>query len=313
MRTDLPSKGSQEILARVGVRARQPTPAEARAANAAMAAWVTLPMQAVALVEDLLVPATTTRPAFSIRRFVPKGHDHATSSRALVFFHGGGWVVGTLDGYASLCARLANTLKAQVFSVDYRLSPEVRFPCANQDCQDAFIYLAQESDRLGVDTRQMWVGGDSAGGHLAITVSRWLKRLKHPVQPSAQVLIYPVADRSLSSASAERFAEGFYLSRAAMDWYWRQYLPSDASDSLARDPDISPVLADDLAGLPPTVLVTAACDILRDEGEALAKALEASGVPVAYRCVPGMLHGFIRFDAFCPESQETVEWIASRI
>jgi acetyl esterase len=310
---DVPTAGSQAILDRVGVSVGVPTPQEARAGNAAMAAWVSMPAPSVACVEDLSLPASGTRPALPIRRFVPKTADQKAPKRSLVYFHGGGWVVGTLDGYAGLCSRLANSLQAQVFCVDYRLSPEVRYPVANHDCRATFEYLAEQSASLGLNVKQMLVGGDSAGGHLAITLCRWLKRDQVTVQPCGQVLIYPVADRSLDRASCRQFAEGFYLSRAAMDWYWRQYLPNDGLGLQIEEAEISPLRAKDLAGLPPTVIVTAGCDILRDEGEALYKALVTAGVTSTYQCVPGMLHGFIRFDAFCPESQQTVDWIASRI
>ncbi len=311
--SDVPTAGSQAILDRVGVGLGIPTPAKARADNAALAGWVGMPAPSVASVEDLWLPASGTRPALAIRRFVPKTADQSPPARSLVYFHGGGWVVGTLDGYAGLCARLANTLQVQVFCVDYRLSPEVLYPMANQDCQAAFAYLGEQAATLGLSVHQMLVGGDSAGGHLAITLCRWLKRDPTAILPCGQVLIYPVADRSLSSASCTQFAEGFYLSRAAMDWYWQQYLPKKRLRLEIDEDDVSPIRAKDLAGLPPTVIVTAGCDILRDEGEGLYKALIAAGVKTTYQCVPGMLHGFIRFDAFCPESQQTIDWIASQV
>jgi acetyl esterase len=310
---DVPTAGSKAILERLGIRVGMPTPAEARAGNAAMAAWVSMPAPSVALVEDLQMPAAGARPALTIRRFVPKTPDQTPPKRSLLYLHGGGWVVGTLDGYAGLCARLANSLQAQVFCVDYRLSLEARYPVGNQDCQAAFRFLADHADALQLDSTQILVGGDSAGGHLAITLSRWLKRDHAKVRPSGQVLIYPVTDRSLNSASCQQFAEGFYLSRVAMEWYWQQYLPSVSPGIRLEADDISPLHAKDLAGLPPTVVVTAGCDILRDQGAGLAQALKLAGVTTTYRCVPGMLHGFIRFDAFCPESQQTVDWIAAQV
>jgi acetyl esterase len=315
---DVLSAGSKTILERVGVRLSNPTPEEARTGNAAMAAWVSLPAPSVALIEDFDVPGAETTeaqlyPAIKVRRFVPKNSSSTLPTQALVFFHGGGWVVGTLDVYAALCARLANRLQVQVFCVDYRLSPEVRYPVPNQDCARAYRYLCNEASRFGLDVTALMVGGDSAGAHLAITLCRWLKRDPLANQPSAQILMYPVADRALNSASCRQFEQGYYLSRAAMEWYWTQYLTVDEHQPAPDASDVSPLHAADLNGLPRAIIVTAGCDILRDEGKALADALQGADVSVSYRCVPGMLHGFMRFDAYCPESQLTVDWIAAQI
>ena len=230
-------------------------------------------------------------PRLAVRRYQPR----AGCRRAIVWLHGGGWATGTLDGYEAVARALAVGCDSQVFLVDYRLAPESRLPAALDDCTAALARIAADAERFGVDPGRIVVGGDSAGGHLAIGA---LRRL--PGLAAALVLAYPVTDARMLHPSYGRYADGFYLSAAQMAWFWEQCLPAGAD---LEDPDLSPLLAHDLPLLPPTLVVTAECDVLHDEGLAFAGALANAGVAHAYLEVPGMIHGFMRFRAMLPQSR----------
>ncbi len=278
------------LIAEFPPAAGGPTVAGARVGHQMMAERVTGPMPALAGIDGFCVPATADTPRLAVRRYRPA----VAGGRAVVYLHGGGWVVGTLGTYDVLCATLAVALEAQVFSVDYRLSPEARFPAAIHDSLQAFEYIRARASDWNVDPTRLVLAGDSAGGHLAITVARWLAHGSRP-GPKALVVVYPVTDRRLATPSASRFAEGHYLSRAMMDWYWRQFLGDNGPP--ATVPDVSPLLATDLGPLPPTFVLTAGCDPLRDEGEQFAARLrEQGGVAEAER-MPGAIHGFLRMGA----------------
>lgn len=282
-----------ELLASLPLRAGAATPAAARVGHALLADLLSGPPAAVAAVEGLVVPAAADGPAqpmLAVRRYIPR----PGTTRALVYLHGGGWVIGTLDSYDVLCRALAVACDAQVFSVDYRLSPEARYPCAIDDTVRAWHFVRARAVEFGIDPARIALAGDSAGGYLAVTAARWLKRDRAPL-PAALALIYPVADRRMNSESVRLFGEGYYLTSETMEWFWQQFLGAGAPP--ADHPDLSPVLADDLAGLPPAFVMTAGCDILRDEGESLAQRLRNAGVPVHAQRVPGVIHGFIRFRA----------------
>ena len=205
----------------------------------------------------------------------------------IVFFHGGGWVIGDLDSHDGLCRQLAVAAHAVVVSVDYRRAPESRFPAAVDDCLEALVWASGRRAEWQVDGA-VCVAGDSAGGNLAAVVAlRARNRADAPID--YQVLFYPVTDCNLDTESYLQFAEGFGLTRDTMRWFWQQYL----GDHDWTDPEASPLRAESLDGLPPAYLVTAEYDTLRDEGEAYADRLAAAGVRVARECVPGMLHGFM--------------------
>ncbi|MCM5572064.1 alpha/beta hydrolase [Burkholderiaceae bacterium FT117] len=316
--TDTLHPQSAALLARLPAPPKAFTPEGARAGHEAMTQWVCGPKPEVAEVADLVVPAglyaglrsprgeafdAAGCPAIPLRRFVPR----PGADRAIVYLHGGGWVQGTLDTYDTLCRQLALACDAQVFSVGYRLSPESRFPGAIVDSVRALRFVCDEAARFGVDPAKIVVSGDSAGGHLAVTAARWLKAAGLPL-PAGMALVYPVADRRLDSGSVKAFGEGFYLSRAQMAWYWEQFLGDTAIEP--THPDLSPALAGDLAGLPPSLVITAGCDILRDEGEALAKRLTEQGAPAEVLRMPGMLHGFIRFGAVIDDAASAVAAIS---
>ena len=231
--------------------------------------------------------------AIRVRRYHPL--DDSTQPRhLLVFFHGGGWLIGSIESHDDLCRRLANACAAVVVSVDYRLAPEAPYPAAVEDCLSALEWADGSRESWGV-TGITGVAGDSAGGNLAAVVAQ---RARDRGTPSlgCQLLLYPVTDWNLDSGSYLAYSEGYGLTRESMGWFWQQYL----GDQDPTQPGASPLRAGSLAGLPATYVVTAEYDTLRDEGDAYARRLEAAGVSVTRECLPGLLHGFLlhgdRFD-----------------
>jgi acetyl esterase len=209
---------------------------------------------------------------------------------ALIYFHGGGFVLFNLDTHDAVCRALARESDAVVISVDYRLAPEHKFPAGVEDAHAATIWVAANAERLGIDERRIAVGGDSAGGNLATVVAMRCRDAGGPAL-AAQVLIYPVTDQSsFETASHREFGEGYFLTRKAMQWFTGHYI---ASADQASHPEVSPLLATDLTGLPPALVITAEFDPLRDEGEAYAMRLQKAGVPTIVSRYPGMIHGFV--------------------
>lgn len=222
----------------------------------------------------------------------PLGSTPTMPLPAIVFFHGGGWTVGSLDTHDIVCRSLSNAAQAAVLSVDYRLAPEHPFPAAVEDAVAATSWVADNAARLAIDPTKIAVAGDSAGGNLAAVVALALRDAKDRSNPplAMQVLIYPAVDQRMNTPSIARLAEGYGLTRRGIEWFRAQYLPSagDYSDWRA-----SPLLAADHARLPPAYIITAGFDPLHDEGEAYAERLRSSGVAVTYECFEGMIHGFI--------------------
>jgi acetyl esterase len=259
------------------------TPALGRAAiddNAPMTSGATIACQVRKLTVAGSIPARLYTPAD-----LPEG------SPLLVFLHGGGWVVGSLDSHDNTCRFLAETSGARVLSVDYRLAPEHPFPAGALDALAAFDYAVAHAEEFGADPGLVAIGGDSAGGNLAAVVCHQRTRSGGPV-PVFALLFYPVVDLTTRLPSRDRYAEGLFLTGADIDWFEGHYLP-DAADR--ADPRVSVSLAEDLSGFPPTYLVTAGFDPLRDQGEAFAARLREFGVPVALRRQPDLIHGFISF------------------
>jgi acetyl esterase len=212
----------------------------------------------------------------------------AAEPAAIVYLHGGGWVVGDLDSHDGSCRLLADTSGCVVVSVDYRLAPEHPFPAAVEDSVAAYRWVQEHPEELGTAPGRVGVMGDSAGGNLAAVVARVARDGDVPA-PVAQCLVYPATDAHFRSRSHELFADGSVRTREAMGWYGGHYLPDVADwDS----PLASPLLEDDLDGVAPAVVVTAGFDPLRDEGRAYADKLAAAGVSVRYRCYDDLVHGF---------------------
>jgi len=210
----------------------------------------------------------------------------------LVFFHGGGFVLGDIETHDGLCRLICRDAGVHVLSIDYRLAPEHKAPAAVQDCYAAYRWALEHAAELGADPARVAVGGDSAGGNLAAVVSQQARddgvRL-----PALQLLIYPVADLSADTRSKTLFAEGFFLTKKDMDWFRDMYVTG--SSVATTDPLVAPLLADDFSGLPPALLLTGGFDPLRDEGKQYAAALAAAGVPVDHRHYGSLIHGFANF------------------
>jgi len=206
----------------------------------------------------------------------------------LVYFHGGGWVIGSLDSHDGTCRELARKVGCAVVSVDYRLAPEHRYPAAAEDCYAATCWVAERGAELGVDPTRLAIGGDSAGGNLAAVVAQMVRDRGGPAL-AFQLLIYPVTDSDFSRASYQENAVGYLLEAEAMRWFWDHYVPDAAQ---RREPYCAPLQATDLSGLPPALVLTAELDPLRDEGEAYGRRLAEAGVPVTVTRYDGMIHGF---------------------
>ena len=209
----------------------------------------------------------------------------------LLYMHGGGFVVGSLDSHQPLCRGLAEDSGAAVLSVGYRLAPEHKFPTAFEDAADALAWIGREGRAVGLDARRVAVGGDSAGGTLAAALAIEAKTNESLPKPMLQVLAYPGLSSRQTSASYERYGTGHLLERSTVDWFFRQYLRDDSDRDDWR---FAPLAADDLSGLAPAFIVLAEFDPLADEGRAYAARLEAAGVPVDLRVYPGMIHEFLR-------------------
>lgn len=257
----------------------------------------------VSQVEDRLLPGPGG--PLAVRLYWP---DAAAPHRMLVYAHGGGFVRGDLDTHDHVCRELCSTSRSLVVSVDYRLAPEHPYPAALDDCLFATRWAHANAAALRGDRHCLMVVGDSAGGNLAAMVCL---RARHAEDPPirGQILFYPVtAHYDPPTRSYGEFAEGHFLTRDAMRWFIDLYLGPAQSPA-----DAFPLSAADLHGLPPALVVTAECDPLRDEGQAYADRLRSSGVACEYRCVEGMLHGFMAQSDLHPQAEETMrgvcEWI----
>jgi acetyl esterase len=258
---------------------------QARANHDRETAVLSGPGEEVAEVRDIAVPGPGG--AIPVRVFCPEGEGPLP---LVAYVHGGGWTMGSIEGFDPLCRALANASGAVMASIGYRLAPEHRFPAGLEDVRAAVLRLAEMAPSLGADPARMAIAGDSAGGNLATVTARRLRdEGGSPLR--FQALVYPVCDSALDTDSYRTSREGFGLSALAMKRYWDLYL--DGADG--REPDASPLRADDLSGLPPAFVLTVRDDVLRDEGEAYARALESAGVPVTLRRYDGAVHGFFRW------------------
>ena len=218
------------------------------------------------------------RPAGAVARLLP----------AVLYFHGGGWAIGSLEGYDLPCRFFCARTGCAVVAIDYRLAPEHKFPAATDDAIAAFRWLAANAIDLGIDPARIVVAGDSAGGTLAAVVAQAVRG--EAATPCLQWLIYPATDLAGHTRSHESCGEGFLLTRADMEWFASHYLGDPGQ---ATDPRASPLRAPDLSGLPPALVFTAGFDPLRDEGQAYAARLAAAGVKTIHREFESLIHGFI--------------------
>ncbi len=227
----------------------------------------------------------------------------------VVYFHGGGWVLGNIESHEGICRAVANAGSVIVVTVDYRRAPEHRFPAAAEDAYAATLWAADHAAEFGGDPRRIAVAGDSAGGNLA-AVTCLMARDRGTPSVQFQVLLYPITDADLNNQSYTAYAEGFFLTRAEMAWYWDHYVDNKAD---RRHPHASPSRAADLRSLPPALVITAEFDVLRDEGEAYARQLEAAGVAVKLRRYDGMIHGFIRRYPFFDQGKAAIAEIGREV
>lgn len=297
---------AKAVLDRVAALGLPPTSSLSPEAARAQAELTRAPVQGepVAKVEDRTAPGPES--AIPVRIYTPAGDG---PFGALVFYHGGGWVVGTLDGSDATCRALCNAAGCVVVSVDYRLAPEAKFPGPVEDCYAAAAWVAAHAGEIGVDPSRIAIGGISAGGNLAAAVALMAgDRGGPPIRH--QMLVVPVVERRFDTRSYMEKAEGYGLTRASMQWYWDHYLAADAD---ADNPYAAPLRAASLAGLPPAHVLTAEYDPLSSEGEAYARALKAAGVPVEFTCYDGMTHGFFSMASVIDKGRRALDDAAAAI
>lgn len=241
-----------------------------------------------------------------IRIYTPKGEGPFPS---LVYYHGGGWVIGDLETVDVPCRLLTNRANCVVVSVDYRLAPEHKFPAAIEDAYAAAKWVVENGPSIQVDPSRVAVGGDSAGGNLAAVVSL-MARDKNEIDLAYQLLIYPATNHSFETVSYRENADGYLLTKENTIWFWHHYLRNDED---GQNPYASPLLATDLSGLPPALVITAEFDPLRDEGEAYAQRLKEVGVQVEQTRYDGMIHGFFWMPGALAQGMDAINQAADAL
>jgi len=250
------------------------------------------------------VPVRIYRPP-TAERFLRTPGETSGLRPACLFFHGGGWVLGDLDSHDAMCRRLAMSSGEVVVSVAYSRAPEARFPEPIDDCLAAAIAVAAQGESLGIHPDELTLIGDSAGGYLAAQVALATREIPL-ISPHRLVMLYPVISPACDTESYKQFAEGYGLTRETMTWFWSQFLET-ADDSTVAQADL---LNADVRGLPPTHVVTAGHDVLRDEGLAFVEHLKASGVEVTSRQYDGTIHAFMHFGGLLREGVDAIEAVA---
>jgi len=277
-------------------------PEEARSFYASM--QLPAPDVPLASVEDRSIPGPGGE--IPIRIYKPEGPGPLP---ALLYFHGGGWVIGSIETHDASCRELAAKAGCAVVSVEYRLAPEHRYPAAAEDCYAATCWLAEQGSAVGIDPERLAAGGDSAGGNLTAVVAQMARDRGGP-QLRLQLLLYPVTDTDFERPSYVENGEGYLLEAVAMKWFFDHYAPEPGQ---RREAYCSPLRATDLAGLPPALVITAEFDPLRDEGEAYADGLKAAGVPTTQTRYDGMTHGFFGMGAIVEGAREAVDQAAAAL
>ena len=280
-------------------------PSAARQQLAESTAMATGPIRYMAQVADLRV--CSDGQDIPVRVYCPRiGGERLP---VLVYYHGGGWVLGSLDTHDVLCREIALQADCIVVSVDYRLAPEHPFPAAVDDAIAAYRWVVEHCRDFRGDASRVAVGGDSAGGNLAAVVSREVVLDGGPA-PWFQLLIYPVTDLACDSGSYDKFGDGFFLTRDLMHWFRDHYLNGEGQPD---DPRVSPLKAILPASLPPAFVMTAGFDPLLDEGRAYAERLRGASVDVSYRCYPSLIHGFALMTGAVPAAREAMAEAATAL
>ncbi len=260
------------------------TPEEARGVRNPVMIGLLGPPEEMALVAEQTIPGPGGD--LALRIYTPQGQG---PFGVLVYFHGGGWVVGSLETHDSLCRKLANRAGCVVAAVDYRLSPEAKFPAALEDAYAGAKWVHDHAAEINVDPARLAVGGDSCGGGMAVSVCLMAKERGGP-PIRFQLLVYPVTDlSSFDKESCNKYGDDLLLTRSGMGFFRGHYLTSEQD---AQNPLASPLLAKDLSGLPPALVITAEHDVVTSDGELLARRLNEAGVPAEYTCYPGVIHLF---------------------
>jgi acetyl esterase len=247
--------------------------------------------------DELPPPLTFTLGDPAIRCRLYRGGELGAT---MLFLHGGGWVVGSLDTHDGAARALALAAGCNLLSVEYRKAPEHPFPAGLDDAEMVLRWVVAEGAGLGLDGDRIVLAGDSAGANIAAALA--LRARNHGIRLTGQMLIYPATDLAHETTSTNQFAHGFFLSRATLRWYIANYL----SGADPTDPEASPLLARDLSGLCPTLLVTADHDPLRDEGRAYAARLTEAGNAVTFREWPGTTHGFMIMSGVTPAARQLI-------
>lgn len=295
---DLLSPGMQDVLRRMARAGRPPlntlTPSEAKAAYEAGAGVLEIPKPTLARVQDLHLPARDGH-LLPARLYAPSA-DHLP---VLMYFHGGGFTIGSIATHDILCRQLSHLGDCAVLSLDYRLAPEFQFPTAANDAWDALQWLATQAHTLGLDGTRLAVGGDSAGGTLAAMCAVMARDAG--VRLALQLLFYPGCTAHQDTPSHRRFAEGFVLGQAQISWFFNHYAPNPADRDDWR---FAPLNAPDVDGVAPAWVGLAECDPLVDEGLLYADKLRAAGVPVELEIYRGVTHEFIKMGRVLPEARQ---------
>jgi len=307
----MPLDPDAQVLLDAMLKANRPafetlSAAQARQQMKEVRALLKQPVPEVAEVRDISAPGP--HGDIPIRLYRAKAASDEAQP-ALVFVHGGGWVFGDLDTHDNLCRAIANSADGTVLSVDYRLAPEHKFPKAVDDSWAAFTWAHANAAELSIDPDRLAIGGDSAGGNLAAVVAIEAKQRGGP-RIASQILLYPVVDMAQNTNSYKELAKGYNLTASVMAWFRDHYLngPADIANWRA-----SPILASDIAGLPPAFIAVAGCDPLHDEGVAYAKLLKQNDVAVTLRRFPGQMHGFASMSGFLKAADEVIADIGAAL
>lgn len=281
------------------------SPVELRRAYSEQRIRMLPPAPPIAVVRDVAIPG----PDGSVAARFYSPHDNDERRPLLVYFHGGGWMLGSVDSYDTVCRRLAIKSSCAVLSVDYRLAPETTFPGAVNDAYAATLWAAENATALRIDPGAIAVGGDSAGGNLAAVLAQ-LSHDSGEFDIALQVLIYPCTDMSREYPSYARNASGYMLTRAAMNRFISTYVPSfvDRLDTRA-----SPMLRPNLAGLARALIISAEFDPLVDDNATYALRLQRAGVPTRYECFVGMHHPFFTLGAYIDDAAKAEDLIAAEM
>ncbi|MDR4491213.1 MAG: alpha/beta hydrolase [Candidatus Nitrosocosmicus sp.] len=288
-------------------------PGEARAALSGLQSSYPVTIPSVSAVENLTIPVGSNNETIAIKIIRPAGIDPDQKALPVVmYFHGGGWVLGGYDTHERLIKELANAANVTVVYVNYTLSPEAKYPQSLEEAYAATKWVADNGQSINVDATRLGVAGDSAGGNMATAIAMMAKERGYPFI-SLQALFYPVTDAHFNTASYEKFQNDYHLTRDAMKWFWNNYVDNQTTN--IRDPLVSPLQAtiEQLQGLPPTLIITDENDVLRDEGEAYAHKLMQAEVPVASVRYLGTIHDFMMLNALAdtPSTEEAISQAAS--